>query len=111
VPDTARGAVDQHLAAEEEPALAQRMQGRQPGDRQRRGLCVGHGVGKGGDGMAWRAHPLGPGAGREEADHAAAGRGAAAVGGALLDNPGEIPTRAIAEVALRGCASNLAAVQ
>ena len=73
MPDAARGAVDQHLAAEQQPALAQRMQRGQAGDRQGRGLRVADRVGQRGDRVAAAIDPLGPGARRQEADDARAG--------------------------------------
>jgi hypothetical protein len=56
--DPAGGAVDQHLAAEQQPALAQCMQRRQPGHRQANGLRLADAVGQRRQPIAGRADPL-----------------------------------------------------
>jgi hypothetical protein len=60
VPDPARGAVDQNLAAEQQPALAQRMQRGEPSNGQSGGLRIADRVGQGRHRMAAAIHPLGP---------------------------------------------------
>ena len=100
MPDPARGAVDQHLAAEQQPALAQRVQRGQPGDRQCRGLRIADPVRQNRDRMAAAIDPLGPGARRQDADDPRAGLGAAAVRRLGLDHAGEIPPRPPARLGL-----------
>ena len=99
------------LRPEQQPALAQRMQRGEPGDRQGRGLGVADRVGQRGDRMAAAIDPLGPGARRQDADDPRAGLRAAAVGRRGLDHPGEIPARPPARLGHLQGAPRLAAVQ
>ena len=65
MPDPARGAVDQHLAAEQQAALAQHVQGGQPGDRQGRRRGIADRIGQDRHRMGAAGHPLSPGARRQ----------------------------------------------
>ena len=60
MPDPTRGTVDQDLAAKQQPALAQRMQRGQPGDRQSGSLGVADRLGQGRHRVAPTIHALGP---------------------------------------------------
>src|SRR5262249_28063035 len=94
VADPAGRTVNQYLAPEQEAALTQRVQRGQPRDRQCRGLRIAASLRQDTDCMAAAIDPLGPGAGRQYADHSAANRRAAAVGGSAFDDTGKIPARA-----------------
>ncbi len=111
MPDPARRTIDQHLAAEQQPALAQRMQRGQPGHRQGCRLRIGNAVRQRRDRMARRAHTLRPRTGRQHADHARTHGWAAAVSGGRLDHTCKIPAGPCAGLGRRQGAIDLAAVQ
>jgi hypothetical protein len=111
MPDTARGAVDQHLATEKQPALTQRVERGEPRDRQCRCLGVADPIGQRRHRMAAAIDPLGPGPRRQDADDPGAGFGAAAVGGGGFEDSGEVPARPPARLGDLERAAGLAAVQ
>ena len=76
MPDSTRGAIDQHLAPEQQTALAQRVQCGEARDRQRRRLGIVDRIGQRGDRRGAAIDPFGPGARRQNANHACAGFGA-----------------------------------
>jgi len=111
MPDPARGAVDQHLAAQEEPALAQRVERREAGDREGCRLGVADRIGQRRHRMAAAIDPLAPGPRGQDPDDPRAGLGAAAVGRGGLHDPGEIPARPPTRLGHLQGTAGLAAVQ
>ena len=111
MPDAARRTIDQHLATQQQPALSQRMQRGQTGNRERRRLRVSDRVRQRRDGMAWRSNALGPGAGRQHAYDARAGLRSSAIGCCLFDDAGKVPAGPRTCIRLRERTVDLAAVQ
>ncbi len=91
VTHAAGGAGHQHALAEDHAVLAESVEGGEAGDREGRGLGERHLLRQLGEGVGRHRHALGPGALREEADHARAGLGPGAVGGGALHRTGQVP--------------------
>ena len=110
VADAAGGAGDQHAAAEQRAVLAERVERGEAGHREGGGLRERHLLGQLGERVRGHGHALGPGAFRQEPDHARADLGAGAVGGGALHVAGQVPAGAPARGG-HGGAADLAAVE
>jgi hypothetical protein len=111
MPDAARRTIDQHLATQQQPALSQRMQRCQAGNRKCRRPRIGDGIRQRSDGVARRSDALSPGASRQHADDARAELWAAAIGCGLFDDAGKVPAGTRTGIRLRQRTIDLATVQ
>jgi hypothetical protein len=90
-PHAAAGAGDEHTPSEHRPGDVERLQSGQTRHGQRRGLCVGDGVGQLAQGVGGDRGKLGPRPGGHQADDPCPARRTGTIGGGSLDRSGEIP--------------------
>ena len=82
---------DEHAPAQQRTSFAQRVEGRQPGNREGRGAFERDRRGEHREVAGRHGEPFGPGAFVQHPDDPRAGVGAAAVGRGALERSGEIP--------------------